>query len=45
LYGWKSGKWINGLELTETEELGFGERNGYHQPGEPGADERYSGLF
>jgi DMSO/TMAO reductase YedYZ molybdopterin-dependent catalytic subunit len=45
LYAWKSAKWINGLEFTETEQLGFWERNGYHRRGEPWAEERYSGLF
>ena len=42
LYAWKSGKWINGLEFLESEELGFWERNGYHRRGEPWAEERYS---
>ncbi|MEO0539367.1 MAG: sulfite oxidase-like oxidoreductase [Cyanobacteria bacterium P01_A01_bin.105] len=42
LYAWKSAKWINGLEFTETMELGFWERNGYHHRGEPFAEERYS---
>jgi DMSO/TMAO reductase YedYZ molybdopterin-dependent catalytic subunit len=44
LYAWKSAKWINGLEFLEHEELGFWERNGYHQRGEPWAEERYSSL-
>ncbi|HEY9700425.1 MAG TPA: sulfite oxidase-like oxidoreductase [Trichocoleus sp.] len=42
LYAWKSAKWINGLEFLERVELGFWERNGYHQRGEPWAEERYS---
>jgi DMSO/TMAO reductase YedYZ molybdopterin-dependent catalytic subunit len=42
LYAWKSAKWINGLEFLEEMELGFWERNGYHQRGEPFAEERYS---
>jgi DMSO/TMAO reductase YedYZ molybdopterin-dependent catalytic subunit len=45
LYAWKSAKWINGLEFTASQELGFWERNGYHERGEPWAEERYSGLF
>ena len=45
LYAWKSAKWINGLEFTESQELGFWERNGYHERGEPWAEERYSGMF
>ncbi|MGM3306714.1 sulfite oxidase-like oxidoreductase [Anabaena sp. WFMT] len=42
LYAWKSGKWINGLEFSAEEELGFWEKNGYHRRGEPWAEERYS---
>lgn len=42
LYAWKSAKWINGLEFSEREDLGFWERNGYHSRGEPWAEERYS---
>ncbi|MBE9142142.1 sulfite oxidase-like oxidoreductase [Planktothrix mougeotii] len=42
LYAWKSGKWINGLEFMDHEELGFWEQNGYHKRGEPWAEERYS---
>ncbi|MBW4697426.1 MAG: sulfite oxidase-like oxidoreductase [Aphanocapsa lilacina HA4352-LM1] len=44
LYAWKSAKWINGLEFTEQEQLGFWEVNGYHRRGEPFAEERYSGI-
>jgi DMSO/TMAO reductase YedYZ molybdopterin-dependent catalytic subunit len=42
LYAWKSAKWLNGLEFLAQTELGFWERNGYHQRGEPWAEERYS---
>lgn len=42
LYAWKSAKWINGLEFLAQKELGFWERNGYHERGEPWAEERYS---
>lgn len=42
LYAWKSAKWINGLEFLAQQELGFWERNGYHQRGEPWSEERYS---
>ncbi|MBW4621001.1 MAG: sulfite oxidase-like oxidoreductase [Cyanosarcina radialis HA8281-LM2] len=42
LYGWKSAKWINGLEFLDREQLGFWEQNGYHSRGEPWAEERYS---
>jgi DMSO/TMAO reductase YedYZ molybdopterin-dependent catalytic subunit len=42
LYAWKSAKWINGLEFLDRNESGFWERNGYHDRGEPWAEERYS---
>lgn len=42
LYAWKSAKWINGLEFLPQDESGFWERNGYHDRGEPWAEERYS---
>ena len=42
LYGWKSAKWISGIEFLEEMELGFWERNGYHHRGEPWSEERYS---
>jgi DMSO/TMAO reductase YedYZ molybdopterin-dependent catalytic subunit len=45
LYAWKSAKWLNGLEFLDQEALGFWERNGYHQRGEPWAEERYSDAF
>jgi DMSO/TMAO reductase YedYZ molybdopterin-dependent catalytic subunit len=45
LYAWKSAKWINGLEFLAQQELGFWERNGYHDRGEPWAEERYSTRF
>ncbi len=45
LYAWKSAKWINGLEFLNEKALGFWERNGYHQRGEPWAEERYSDSF
>lgn len=45
LYAWKSAKWINGVEFLQEQELGFWERNGYHERGEPWAEERYSRLY
>ena len=42
LYAWKSGKWLNGLEFLDHQELGFWERNGYHVSGDPWKEERYS---
>jgi DMSO/TMAO reductase YedYZ molybdopterin-dependent catalytic subunit len=44
LYAWKSAKWIQGLEFLAQPALGFWERNGYHERGEPWAEERYSRL-
>jgi DMSO/TMAO reductase YedYZ molybdopterin-dependent catalytic subunit len=43
LYFWKSAKWVRGLELTEEEEPGFWEQNGYHIYGDPWREQRYSG--
>lgn len=43
LYAWKSAKWISGLEFRDRDVPGFWERNGYHNRGEPWAEERYSG--
>ncbi|HEY9763740.1 MAG TPA: sulfite oxidase-like oxidoreductase [Trichocoleus sp.] len=45
LYAWKSAKWINGIQFLDHQELGFWERNGYHERGEPWAEERYSGSY
>jgi DMSO/TMAO reductase YedYZ molybdopterin-dependent catalytic subunit len=44
LYAWKSAKWIHGLEFLAQPALGFWERNGYHERGEPWAEERYGSL-
>ncbi len=43
LYFWKSAKWVRGLEIVETERLGFWEQNGYHSYGDPWREQRYSG--
>ena len=43
LYFWKSAKWCRGLALTETDELGFWERFGYHAYGDPWREQRYAG--
>jgi DMSO/TMAO reductase YedYZ molybdopterin-dependent catalytic subunit len=43
LYFWKSAKWVRGLELTQDEEPGFWEQNGYHIYGDPWREQRYSG--
>jgi DMSO/TMAO reductase YedYZ molybdopterin-dependent catalytic subunit len=43
LYFWKSAKWVRGLRLTDTDEPGFWEQNGYHNHGDPWREERYWG--
>lgn len=42
LYAWKSAKWLSGIEFMEGDRPGFWERNGYHNRGDPFAEERYS---
>ena len=42
LYFWKSAKWINGLQFTEKDELGFWELRGYHRYGDPWQEQRYT---
>lgn len=42
LYAWKSAKWVSALEFLETDRRGFWEERGYHNRGEPFAEERYS---
>jgi DMSO/TMAO reductase YedYZ molybdopterin-dependent catalytic subunit len=41
LYFWKSAKWVRGLKLTEQDEPGFWEVNGYHNHGDPWREQRY----
>jgi DMSO/TMAO reductase YedYZ molybdopterin-dependent catalytic subunit len=41
LYAWKSAKWVAGVELRETDQAGFWERNGYHMRGDPWEEERF----
>lgn len=43
LYFWKSTKWVAGLRLMDHDEPGFWERNGYHDRGDPWAEQRYAG--
>jgi DMSO/TMAO reductase YedYZ molybdopterin-dependent catalytic subunit len=43
-YGWKSAKWITGVEFMTADQPGFWERNGYHMRGEPWAEERFGRL-
>ena len=41
-YFWKSAKWIERIELVETDAPGFWERNGYHNEADPWREERFS---
>jgi DMSO/TMAO reductase YedYZ molybdopterin-dependent catalytic subunit len=43
LYFWKSAKWLEGIELSDADEPGFWERNGYHNYGDPWREQRYWG--
>jgi DMSO/TMAO reductase YedYZ molybdopterin-dependent catalytic subunit len=43
LYFWKSAKWVSGLRVMDHDEQGFWERNGYHDRGDPWAEQRYQG--
>ncbi|MBI2170695.1 MAG: sulfite oxidase-like oxidoreductase [Chloroflexi bacterium] len=40
-YGWKSAKWVNGLELMAEDDPGFWERLGYHTNADPWKEERF----
>ena len=40
-YGWKSAKWVNGLELIQEDVPGFWEARGYHNNGDPINEERF----
>jgi DMSO/TMAO reductase YedYZ molybdopterin-dependent catalytic subunit len=42
LYFWKSAKWIRGVEFRADDQPGFWEVRGYHNRGEPWAEQRYS---
>lgn len=41
LYGWKSAKWVNGVELLAQDAPGFWEQRGYHNNGDPWKEERF----
>ncbi len=43
LYFWKSAKWINALQFTNSDTAGFWEERGYHMYGDPWREQRYSG--
>lgn len=40
-YGWKSAKWVNGLEFMPEDRPGFWEVRGYHMEGDPWKEQRF----
>lgn len=42
LYFWKSAKWLQAIEFVTTDAPGFWEVRGYHNRGDPWAEQRYS---
>ena len=42
LYGWKSAKWIKGLEFLSENSPGFWEKRGYHMNGDPWKEQRFT---
>ncbi len=40
-YGWKSAKWVSGIEFMAEDEPGFWEMRGYHMEGDPWKEERF----
>ena len=40
-YGWKSAKWVSGLELLAEDRPGFWEQWGYHLRGDPWREQRF----
>ena len=40
-YGWKSAKWVSGVELLAEDEPGFWEKRGYNNNGNPWKEERF----
>src|SRR6266513_3140465 len=41
LYGWKSVKWVRGIEFLDSDQAGFWEHNGYHMRGDPWKEQRF----
>jgi DMSO/TMAO reductase YedYZ molybdopterin-dependent catalytic subunit len=41
-FAWKSAKWLRGLEFLAEDRRGYWEERGYHNNGEPFAEERYA---
>ena len=44
-YGWKSAKWVNGLEFMAQDAPGFWEMRGYHMEGDPWKEDRFWSTF
>ena len=44
-YFWKGGKWLRALEFRHSDQLGFWERNGYHNEADPFKEQRYSSQW
>ena len=44
-YGWKSAKWVNGLEFIQEDAPGFWEQRGYHMEGDPWKEQRFGERF
>jgi DMSO/TMAO reductase YedYZ molybdopterin-dependent catalytic subunit len=42
-YGWKSAKWITGIEFHIDDRPGFWEERGYHNEADPWKEQRFSG--
>ncbi|MFD9507714.1 sulfite oxidase-like oxidoreductase [Streptomyces mirabilis] len=42
LYGYKSPKWLRGIEYLTEDRRGFWEERGYHNAGDPWKEQRYS---
>jgi DMSO/TMAO reductase YedYZ molybdopterin-dependent catalytic subunit len=40
-YGWKSAKWVNGIEFSDVDKPGFWEVRGYHNNGDYNKEERF----
>ena len=40
-YGWKSAKWLNGIELIAEDAPGFWEQRGYNNNADPWKEERF----
>jgi DMSO/TMAO reductase YedYZ molybdopterin-dependent catalytic subunit len=43
LYFWKSAKWLQSIEFLGHDAPGYWEVRGYHNRGDPWAEQRYSG--